>query len=411
MKCVRQGVVLVPLFAISASSYAGDTNASQYMNGLLASKPSVSIATTKTRPPTQQEFADCVHKQGFPFPNIGQCAHPITEAIVSTQAATVTSSYVVGVPKLAFDQAQMTSLPTSGLLSRKRIQNCGNVQLTDSITLSVVGTQGWSLSKTHSLSTTMGVSATGSVNYAGNGGSVTFKWDQTISASDTVVESKSDTVTRIINDTLQVPAKTAVDVELFAYQAAAQVPFSAQIVIDGDIVTNQSGINKASQLLSVAERTLPFDGVLTMSEVSNSVFRTIPIIGADACSAPPPAETFTKFKIQPEQLAKIDSQFAKVSMSKQMKALSPAIQKQLSAIVKLDDDGPSIGVPDGTSYTILYSTEVVKPDLGNCGFNDIALPNPGVYNRETRQYETYVGGKLISREVKDVDTFVRCQAI
>jgi len=256
----------------------------------------------------------------------------------------------------------------------------------------------------------MGVSATGSVNYAGNGGSITFTWNQTISASETVQESKSDTVTRTVNDTLVIPPKTALDAELFAYQAAAGLPFSAQVVIDGDLVANQSGVTKASQLLTVAERTLPFEGVLTLNEVSNSVFRTIPLIGADACVPAPAAETFTKFKISPQQLVKMNAQFDAAAVEKYSTLLSPEMKKQLAATV-MSDDGPSIGPADGTSYSILYSLEVLKPDAGNCGFNDLSVPNGGIYKRETRQYETYANGKLISREVKDVDTFLRCQSI
>src|SRR5579862_4258887 len=69
--------------------------------------------------------------------------------------------------------------------------------------------------------------------------------------------------------------------------------------------------------------------------------------------------------------------------------------------------GPTIGPPGGTSYEIL-ATATVFLQTPHCGFNDIGVPNQGKFLRETRVYRTYVGGKLVSSDTKNIDTFTSC---
>jgi Clostridium epsilon toxin ETX/Bacillus mosquitocidal toxin MTX2 len=396
-------------FAV-APCFSGEVNGANQLNSALASKPLVIMTKTETRPPTQAEFQSCVDRFGpFPIPNFAKCLQPITQTVEYSAPATVTDSFVVETSSLLFAAVQATSIPVTGRLKTKRIQNCADANLTDTITLTVSGQRGWQVQKSNTLSTTIGASASGSVGVPNvASGSISLSWSQTISSSSQTQESKSDTVTETASDTLTIGPRKALDAELFMYQASAQIPFHADITIDGNVIPNKSGITKASQLLTKAERTVPFDGVLQLDDVSHATFRTIPLTGAAACDgvAPSTQETVLSAQAAAKYVQSSQLQFAK-SVAAKNNLLLPQVMKAM----KLDDTGPIIGPPDGTSYSVLYTLELVMPDFGRCGFNDLAVPNPAVYAREARQYTTYANGILVSSEQRFVDVFLKCQSI
>lgn len=70
--------------------------------------------------------------------------------------------------------------------------------------------------------------------------------------------------------------------------------------------------------------------------------------------------------------------------------------------------GPSIGVPRGTSYVVLSTSMIRKPALAQCGFNAASSPKPGLFRREVRRYRTYDKGKIVNQYVRTVDVFIRC---
>lgn len=403
---VSRAAAVLSTFA-AVPCFSGELIGVNYLNSILVSKPLVIFSKTETKLPTESEISSCIERVG-PF-RLSQCFMPVTQTFEYSGPATVIDSFVVETSPLLFSAVQPTSIPVTGKLKTKRIQNCADANLTDSITLTVSGQRGWTLQKSNSLSTTIGASATGSVGVPNVGsGSITLSWNQTISSSSQTQESKMDTVTETVSDTLTIGPKKALVAELFMYQASAKIPFHADIIIDGNVAPNKSGITKASQLLTKAERTVPFDGVLQLDDVSHATFRTIPLTGAAACDgvAPSTQETVLSTEATAKYARHSELQFAKDMAAKYNLRLP-----QVMGAINSDDSGPTIGKPDGTSYSVLYTTEIVIPDFGHCGFNDLALPNPAIYSREARQYTTYANGALVSSDQRFVDVFVRCQLI
>jgi hypothetical protein len=68
----------------------------------------------------------------------------------------------------------------------------------------------------------------------------------------------------------------------------------------------------------------------------------------------------------------------------------------------------TIGPPDGIHYVILASREIAKPYVG-CGFNDLGIPNTGIFTAEDRQYSNYVNGKLVAQWLTTSETFKECR--
>jgi hypothetical protein len=59
----------------------------------------------------------------------------------------------------------------------------------------------------------------------------------------------------------------------------------------------------------------------------------------------------------------------------------------------------------------MSSTQIVKPDGGNCGFNDATVPSPAIYRRELRHYSEYHSGRLVRTWDATVDVFIECQHV
>lgn len=72
--------------------------------------------------------------------------------------------------------------------------------------------------------------------------------------------------------------------------------------------------------------------------------------------------------------------------------------------------GPTIGSPDGISYTVTSVRQETRPSPA-CGFNDIGLANPGTFQIESRHYRNYANGQLLSEWDEDVETFLQCESV
>ena len=114
--------------------------------------------------------------------------------------------------------------------------------------------------------------------------STSFNMSRTVSLSTTVTETDSQTVTRSLNSSMIVGPKKHGRIELLAFETTVEIPFKANVVIDGNVDANKSGISKASQLLSVSERTVPFSGVLRITNVSAGQTNTFDLAGVPNCS-------------------------------------------------------------------------------------------------------------------------------
>lgn len=70
-----------------------------------------------------------------------------------------------------------------------------------------------------------------------------------------------------------------------------------------------------------------------------------------------------------------------------------------------------IGQPDGIYYEVIATREESRSDASRCGFNDLSLPNIGIYQIETRGYKEYRNGELVRSWQDDVENFVRCMDV
>lgn len=385
-----------------------DISASDRLNSLLLFKPNVMINGTR-------KVTVMIR---MPIPFLGEILVPteVDEPYQYPGPARVINTRVVEVKGLQFDTARITELPSTGLLTKKTVHNCANTTVTSSIGLSISGTQSWSISKTNTVATTTGASVTASMGVPGvAGGSMTLSFSQAITTSAQTQDGGSQQVSRTSNETISIGPKQAVSIELFAYQGAAEVPFSAQVVVDGDLEANVTGIKLASELLGVEERTFPFDGVLRLSDVSQANLRTRDLGGADSCGVT------EGLRIVAETLPPFPADSVGSHLTNGFGNASALTRSENGAIVtKLGnfatfswnaaEDGPSIGVPDGTHYEILYTTQVYEPSVA-CGFNDISVPNLGIFSIEARQYRTYNNGQLVSQWQENVKTFISCHQV
>jgi hypothetical protein len=71
--------------------------------------------------------------------------------------------------------------------------------------------------------------------------------------------------------------------------------------------------------------------------------------------------------------------------------------------------GPTIGAPtDGEHLEEIGRYTVTKPDALRCGFNDLSLPNPAVYNRIKYRVRVYSAGVETRTYTKEEDKFDHC---
>ena len=323
----------------------------------------------------------------------------------------VTTSKVIAYGSTKYDQEHATSLPSQALLTRESYQNCApGATIDNTINLSVTGTYSATATNTTGITTTIGtsLSMSGGFSYLGASASQTtnFSWNQAVSSTSSNSNTETHASTRSISWTIHAPASTMGIIELLAYQTTVDVSYSTTAVVDGLLEPNDSGLTSAKDLLSEADRTMTISGVLRLSEVSNGEYRTAPVPGNPKCeeadvgnliiqksniSIPPGAKFDTK-RFEPARFF--------VSKESPKSAVFPGIGIA---------EGPTIGPPDGTSYQIIYSTDIFQP-APQCGMNDLGVPILGTFTREMRHYATYANGILVSQWDEPVDTFKECNS-
>jgi hypothetical protein len=207
-------------------------------------------------------------------------------------------------------------------------------------------------------------------------------------------------------------------IQALVYQTTADVPYSATIVVDGDLISNASGKNKASDVLSITERTLPFSGSIRLTGMSNAQVDnnnpSVPFSCASGdnnfISSPTyytvPASSLTKqFKDSFKAKHAIIRHQSKVNVGK-VETMTFPTALLLNAI---DDPGPVIGPPNGTTYSIVSSSTAHEMSAA-CGFNDLGVPNSASYLVEIRHYENWNNGTLAGSWDETVKTFQSCDA-
>lgn len=329
-------------------------------------------------------------------------------------AARVVNSYISEVSTIQFDKAKIKSLPEYSLYTQKQLINCADTSITSMVSLSVSGTKMWSVTKTNGITTTSAASISGQIGVQGvQLKGMNLSWQQAINTSTQTQEQFTQNTIRAMNDTISIGPRKTANVSLMAYQISIEIPFSATIIVDGDLAANQNGLTSSASLLSKEERTLPFSGTLKISDVTEASIRTDELQGAAGCEGN--AGRLVAGELTPQ------ATFATGGASKSLKegfiplnefgrvagGLKP---KPLNVQAAAAIAGAEIGNPDGISYKILFTIETAKPDI-QCGFNDIGMPNIGIYDVETRHYTNYANGQLINQWTDTVEVFKRCNPV
>lgn len=378
---------------------AQERSADDFLNSALAKKPQISVKSTvwktrmRCRPlPKSADGGEACYEEKY------------QESSVSQTPATVTSTKIAVVKNFKFDEAKLINLPSRILINSKEYANCADVQLTSSVTIGVSGTKSWSVSKTEGVSTTVGGSATLTGNATYGSGSVTLNYSQAVSTSTTVSESFSETASRSTTDSISVGPHKVGRFTLFAYQVGADIPFSGEVIVDGSIRENVSAITNASNLLSEAERTMRVRGVLRTYDVSAAKVKTEDLAFSPECSgANAGAMTIEERVIDVPDNA-VTSKFLNGFVSQSKLSRDEKTKVAIDSQVKTKSE---IGAPEGTKYEVLYVTETSKPTV-QCGFNDVSIPNLGIFKVEARVYRTYVQGKIVAQWDQQVESFLRC---
>lgn len=326
--------------------------------------------------------------------------------------AQVATTEVVEVEDLVIHEDQLVSLPETALISRMEYQNCGpGASISRTIAMSVQGTKGYSITKTEGVTTS--TARTVGVNIATSAGSLntSLALNTQISTSLSQNESESQAVIRSSTDTISIQPMSMGFYELVAYQTTVDMPFSAVVVVDANLVPNRSGMTKASQLLTREERTFPFKGSIRITGVSDIRVITWPLPGQPVCAGEEPDLTLTT------NIEKVPAQNLTGTWKDSAQLLSDLYTTNPKMVgtghewsVALNDPPDVMGPADGITYYVQAVTEEVRPYVG-CGFNDFGSPNAGIFSVETRAYSDHSKGKLIRTWTERHETFVRCHLI
>lgn len=394
-----------------------EINVISYLNSKLATKQSLSKQREREEKVTRQceihllDYYDVVGAR--PAREIECKSRTETRRWVETyeEQAFAISSQIVHVENFRFHTESVTSLPEKAILTQKEYQNTDkNTSLTVSINWSISATIGYSVSKSEGVSTTDGFSIQASVNYQEQSRSVGYNFSRTLSASTTVTEDQSETITRSESATVTIAPGGHGRIDLLNYLVAVEIPFSATLVVDGSIGPNASTVTRASQLLTKEERTLPFKGVLKITNVSKGKIAVIGYAGeANGDGGPDPV------RITERQFEALASSLSAHYLG-QFKDLSECFVGGTSEI-KLDASPvlmfgalDVIGPPDGIHYEIISVTNVTRMTAA-CGFNDLGLPNAATYRVEKRHYKHYQKGKLLRQWFDNFETFLSCMRV
>ena len=382
------------LTSLPTQSFA-DTDIVGFINSTLAGKK---ITLNRNRQMTGTKLVCTTVADGRPHKDCQSFQYTYTQTY--QDLARVVNQHVLSISALQFDQTKQTQLPATALIQRENYVNCGEDTFSPNFGLSVTGTEGHSVAKTQGISTTAGVQVNQTFT-AGNGlfgGStgITASFSMTLSNSTTNTETSQTAIARSFGGTINAAIGHAGYAQIAAIQQEIEVPFSATVVVDGEMEDNISGYSKASQLLNLQERTLPFTGTLSASGLSDAFVGLYKPDEPFNCDDPRVKGLQTIYPAVNRQipLSSITSEFVKEFGTMQQAFAKAAVQAATQ---------PN----DGTSYTVVGSTEVRIADPV-CGFDNQGHPNDAIHTVEERLYATHLNGVLHGTWGETSENFSRC---
>ncbi len=383
----------------AAPSFA-DTDVASYLNAELAAKK---IMVNKVRT-ERKEWVEC-HFEGPNGRPHRECNRYWKDVNVDyTDQARVTNVAILNIQPLKWEEAQIKTLPATANIQRLTYSNCGDDPFSTSVTLQVKGTHANSVSKTHSLSTKSGLELRNTFK-AGNGifggeTSIGISLDVTTSDSTTNAEQFSSEETRTWAATINPAPGHSGYLQLLAIQQSIEVPFSTTIIVDADLEGNSSGLSKASQVLSEAERTMPFDGVVKATQLSDSYAGNYKPDVPLKCDDP-------QYKGK-QVMTKTDTTAPLDSLDKVYAANFGTLQKTYEAMTTLKTAAASHDAyPEGISGQIVYSTDITVGDA-KCGFDPRGQPKLALHTAEFGNYYKFENGVMLAQWDEWLDNFKAC---
>jgi hypothetical protein len=395
---VRHCGIFAIVFAAFGTCWA-DTDPQAVLNSLLAGKPS--ITRMRTIKVTHVSCNNPSHGHAG-----GGCqTWYTTEQQTYPDIARVVNAQVIQVSTVQYDEAHMVSLPSIALFDESTYYNCTDGEYIPTLSLTVSGQYGWGVSKTHSIgsTTTVNLGGTFPLSLGANGlpvaGGPTFNMSMsqsiTLSDSTTSSESHSETVTRQDTDQKQIPGNSTSQITIVAYQLALDVPFSATVIIDGNMEDNTSGYTKASDLLSAAQRTITFDGTMHLKGVTE---KSVLVVPAPLSCTDPKLRNGTGLFEQRSWSTPVRHPVDGFVMQ----AVSDEARRDHSALLRQDPTGAH------DDYQVLARTTVIKSAGAQCGRDTTGKPMSGLFYEEMRNYFSGLDAADASPGQRTVDLFQRC---
>jgi hypothetical protein len=263
-------------------------------------------------------------------------------------------------------------------------------------------TASWSLDHTINLSLTASASA-----------SFVLSASVTASTSISFREQQSGTTSQSQewswDASVPVPPRSRVEVNILVQKATYSPRFTAILLIDKSLILRGNLNGKARAIMVIPGLTA---GITIEKYSFLSVFLdTSP-------NAPPDAWRHNMSALKLTLSGRFNGVVGvnKIVTAKQFPINSgeqvalTILPSRAPAAMQVDKiaDGPTIGPSDGVTYSIL-STREDRRATPLCGYNDIGVPNTGVYRIESRLYTEYRTGSLVRTWQEDAETFVRCE--
>ncbi|WP_338810708.1 hypothetical protein V2V90_20080 [Agrobacterium leguminum] len=191
---------------------------------------------------------------------------------VSNLEAVLVNEPTYGKPEIVFTENSRLHVQS------KQIVNCTAVEQSGTASLSLSFTVSSTTTLSRSLSNTRGFNLNVRYSYGGFGIGGGATYSETVSNTESTSKSKSETISRSNSDSLRVPPKNSYVAEIRMEEVYGRVPFSAIVLIDGDLSGNNRGLKRLSEIASVAQRSFEVTGMIQLGGGANAktVFRPIP---------------------------------------------------------------------------------------------------------------------------------------
>ncbi|MCR2833836.1 hypothetical protein [Parerythrobacter lacustris] len=415
-----KAIAYLTMVLLPTASLAQDIDVKDDLEAKLRNKPSLTYGKFETvvrqkchwvNLPSQHEFGSNMTEFCEPYSTTVDNSYQAPAKVVSTE--------ILEIRDFKFHTERMTALPADIIIKKRNIFQCTEGDYSTTISEQLQSSEGWQFIKSRSVTTTnsIDVSATASYMPSGIGASaaVNVRHQTALTVGRQQMDSMSRTITRSVSDTYSFTGPKAVTVDVFAYRTTVEIPYSGVVYVDAVLEPNNSGIVRASQLLTLEERTFPIEGVLRANDVSNADFRAFERRGGcinpeiagfvvdslddqyeTAASLRPDFRSFGSNRSALLQADDNDKLFAGSSIDESVNAgAAPLASDQV------------IGPADGISYRVVFTRQEIRSDP-TCGYTDLGLPKTRQYSIEQREYQQAQNGRIVRTWMESLTTMGQC---